>query len=90
MSGESFSSLSLCVGDGWRTYCHTYEERTPILGIDVGAVHVSISFRGRTADQAAVDFARALADKAQEFAAEVERMHAAQPGDTKAAGSDAA
>jgi len=90
MSGGSFSSINLCVGDGWQTYCHTYADTTPILGVDAGPSHISISLRGRNADQGAVDFARALADEARKFAAEVERMHAAQLGNDKAAGSDAA
>jgi hypothetical protein len=93
MSGASFSSVNLCVGDGWRTYCHTYADTTPILGVDAGPSHVSISLRGRNADEAAVEFARALAAEAGKFAAEVERMHAAQladDSDTKPAGRDAA
>jgi hypothetical protein len=93
MSYASFSSVNLCVGDGWQTYCHTYADTTPILGVAAGPSHVSISLRGRNADESAVEFARALADEARKFAAEVERMHAAQldgDGVDKAAGDSAA
>jgi len=89
----SFSSVCLHVGADWRTYCHTYDDRTPILALNAGA-SVSVSIKGRNADQAAVEFARALVRDAQVLAAEVERLHAAQledgDGDAKAAGSDAA
>jgi hypothetical protein len=87
----SFSRINLHVGADWRVYCHTYDDTTPIFDIDAGASSVAISVRGRNADQAAVEFARALAHEAQKFAAEMERMHAAQLADDgKAAGRDAA
>ena len=90
MSGGSFSRISFHVGADWQIFCHTYGDTTPIFDIGAGTASVAISIRGRTADKDAVEFARALADEARKFAAEVERMHAAQPGETKAAGSDAA
>ena len=37
---------------------------------------VSVSIAGRETGEAAVEFARDLASKAAEFAAEVERLHA--------------
>ena len=91
MSGGSFSYLSYHVGDEWRVRCNTYDDTTPILAVDGGRSTLSITTRGKTADTAAVEFARALADEARKFADEMERMHAAHlDGDTKAAGSDAA
>jgi hypothetical protein len=64
------------------------------LSVEGGPSTVSISTRGRTADESAVEFARALVHEAQRFADEVERMHAAQlahDGTTdKAAGGNAA
>ena len=69
-------------------------DTTPILSVDAGPSCVSITTKGRVADQAAVEFARALAREARKFADEMERMHAAQladaDGNTKAAGADAA
>jgi hypothetical protein len=76
--GGSFSSIGLYVGsDGWVT-CHHYGDKTPILVIDAGGASVSISVKGRDACDAAVGFARALAGKAQEFAADIERMNASE------------
>ena len=91
MSGVSFSRIGFHVGADWRVDCHAYDDATPLLDIDAGTSSVVISIRKRDPDEGAVKFARALADEAQKFAAEVERMHAAQSGgDGKAAGSDAA
>ena len=92
--GGSFSHLSYHVGADWRVQCSTYEDTTPILSLGGGPSSLAITTRGKVADQAAVDFARALVRAAQRFADEMERMHAAQPADTdcsnKAAGNDAA
>ena len=91
--GGSFSHLSYHAGNDWRVRCNTYADTTPILSLDGGPSALSITTRGKVADQAAVDFARALVRAAQRFADEMERMHAAQldgEGSDKAAGSDAA
>ena len=82
MSGDrdSFSNISYHVGCDWRTYCHVYEDRAPIFAIAAGRSAVTISVPGRTADKAAVEFARAMALDAQLFAAEMERLYAAQAG----------
>ena len=77
--GGSHSRLGLSIGsDGWVT-CHHYQGKTPILVIDAGDSSVSISPASRDASEAAVKFARVLARKAQEFADDIERLHAAQP-----------
>ena len=91
--GGSFSHLSYHAGNDWRVRCSTYADTTPILSVDGGPSALSITTRGKAADQAAVDFARELVRAAQRFADEMERMHAAQldgEGSDKAAGSDAA
>jgi hypothetical protein len=91
--GGSFSHVSCHVGADWRVRCNTYPDTTPILSLDAGSSAVSVTTKGKVADNAAVEFARALADKAQKFADEMERMHAAQladDSDTKPAGRDAA
>lgn len=78
MSGEGKSITSLGVyasADTWVT-CHRYPEQTPILVIDAGTTSLSISVKGRDASESAVEFARSLALHAQEFAADVERLHA--------------
>ena len=94
MSGDgSFMNVNFHIGSEWRTYCHTYVDRTPILSVDAGRSAVSISVRDRNAGEAAVEFARALVRDAQLFAAEVERLHAAQLADdsnSKAADNGAA
>ena len=77
--GGSFGTASLHIGTDWHVRCSTYPDTTPILGIDAGnaAVSVSIAARERiTAD--AVAFARELARQAARFAADCERLHAAQ------------
>ena len=92
-NGRSFSSYSLHVSDDWLVRCSTYDDTTPILALDAGHVAVCVTTRGKDANTAAVEFARALADAARKFADEMERMHAAQFGGgstDKAAGSDAA
>ena len=99
MSGDSvsYSHMGVQVGGDWRVYCHTYDDHTPILTVDAGNVAVSFSIAGRSADAAALSFARALARDAQAFAAEVERLHAElaatgdhDDSDTKAAPDAAA
>lgn len=92
-NGRSFSSYSLHVGEDWLVRCNTYDDTTPILALDVGPATVCITTKGKDANEAAVEFARALAGATRKFADEMERMHAAQldGGSTdKAAGSDAA
>jgi hypothetical protein len=91
--GKSYSHVSYHVSADWAVRCSTYQDTTPILSVEGGPSTVSISTRGRTADDSAVEFARALAREVQRFADEMERMHAAQlDGDStdKAAASDAA
>jgi shikimate 5-dehydrogenase len=89
VSGDSgsFASTGVYVGDdGWVT-CHHYGDKTPILVIDAGGASVSFSVNGRQATESAVTFARALASKAQEFADDIEKMHAARLADTANADS---
>jgi hypothetical protein len=92
--GASFSNVSYQVGAEWRVHTSAYADTTPIMGIDAGPSYFSITTRGKVADLAAVEFARALASEARKFADEMERMHAAQladaDDDTRAAGIDAA
>jgi hypothetical protein len=80
MSGDngSICGLGLYVGaDGWVT-CHHYADKTPILAISAGGTSLSIGIKDRYAtEDTAVEFARVLLRTAQEFAAEVERIHAA-------------
>jgi hypothetical protein len=90
--GGSFSHVSCHVGGDWVVRCRSYPDTTPILSLDAGSSAVSVTTKGKDADKAAVEFARALAREASKFADEMERMHAAQldDGDSKAAGRDAA
>jgi hypothetical protein len=77
---ESFGSVNLHAGDGAHVRCSTYEQTTPILTVEAGRLSVSISIADRTVIPAhAVAFARELASQAAAFAAECERLHAAQP-----------
>jgi hypothetical protein len=88
---ESFGSVNAHAGQGARADCYTYEATTPILSVFAGRLTVSISIADRTAMPAhAVAFARELAAQAAVFAAECERLHAAQHGQAPAAAEDAA
>ena len=89
--GSSFGSGGLYVGTDWRVRCSTYPGSTPILTIDAGrsAMSVSITPMKRIGNEA-VGFAREFARQAALFAAECERLHAAQHAqDQDAAGSGA-
>lgn len=82
MSGqrESFGSVSFHAGADAVVRCSVYPDAAPILSLDAGRLTVSITVAGRTeCSPEAVAFAQQLADKAATFAAECERMHAAQP-----------
>ena len=77
--GSSFGSAGLYVGTDWQVRCSTYPASTPILTIDAGrsAMSVSITPMKQMGDEA-VAFARELARQATLFAAECERLHAAE------------
>jgi len=76
---ESFGSVSMQAGHGARVDCHTYDRAGPILSVSAGRLIVNISIAGRRAMPAhAVTFAQELAAQAAVFAAECERLHAAQ------------
>jgi hypothetical protein len=76
--GKSFADFGVYVGIDWRLTCHKYADHTPILSVDAGPVTLLISIEGREATDTGVEFARELARQAAAFAAEVERLHAAQ------------
>jgi hypothetical protein len=86
---SSICGLGLYIGaDGWVT-CHHYPGKTPILAISAGGASLSIGIKDRDAtDDRAVEFARVLLRTAQEFAAEVERIHAARLAGTDDANAD--
>lgn len=81
MSGESFSSASIFFGDDGSSRCITRADSAPILVVDCGLSWVKICIRDDHAGDA-VRFARELAEQAQAFAAEAERLHAAQAAAT--------
>jgi hypothetical protein len=86
--GGSFMNLIFHAGTDWQVRCSTYPGSTPILTLDGGPASVMISTTSRIATQEGVEFARALVKQAQCYAAEMERIHAAQSGN--AAGTKAA
>ena len=88
--GGSFSHTSLHIGSDWRVRCSTYPDQTPILGIDAGSAVLSITPKGHDADEAAVEFARALLREVQAFAAEIERLHAEPAATDPACSADQA
>ena len=79
--GGSFGNARLHVGTDCYVVCHTYPDTTPILNIDAGQTGISVTIASRKLITAeAVAFARALARHAALFAADCERLHAAQHG----------
>ena len=94
--GASFSYLMVHVGADWMVRTSAYEDKTPILTVDAGRGTIAITIKDRGAvDRSAVEFARALAHQARAFAAEVERLSAAETkagndGEDKAADVTAA
>jgi len=83
VSGSTFASLSLHLGDGTHIDCHTYPDKPghqPILCIDSADIFLRLCVRGdKWATQRDVDNARALVKAAGVYLAEVERLHAEAP-----------
>ena len=83
----TISSFGLYAGcDTW-VHCFRYADTAPILHIDSAGLTVTISPKGRAATESAVDFARALLREVQAFAAEVERLNAANTANAESAES---
>ena len=80
MSGVngSFTRASVHVGGDWTVRCATDVGHTPLLEVGAGETEVSFCLAGRDIRASTVEFATELAREAGRFAAEVERMHAAQ------------
>ena len=74
--GGSFARINLHVGQDWHTFLSTYDEHSPILDIAAGSTTVTFSIADRTVHDCALAFARELASRAAQFAAEIERLHA--------------
>lgn len=73
---RSFSNFGIYVSSDWSVRCSHYPDQSPILSVDAGESSFHVSIRGRKADQAAVEFARALVREVQAFANDLERLHA--------------
>ncbi len=87
--GGSFGFIGVHVGESWRVWCDSYAATTPILTIGAGQVTVHISIARREEIPAeAVEFARELAQQAERFAVDCERLNAAH--EVKAADGNAA
>ena len=82
--GGSFGQISLHVGQDWWTFLNAYDDHTPILDVAAGSTTVTVSIADRKVDDSALEFARELASRAAQFAAEVERLHARQRQDSGA------
>ena len=80
--GGSFARISLHVGADWWTFLSTYDEHGPILDIAAGSTTVTLSIADRKVDDSALEFARELASRTAQFAAEVERLHAQHSQDS--------
>ena len=80
--GGSFGRIGLHVGADWWTFLNTYDDHSPILDVAAGSTTVTFSIADRNIDDSALAFARELASRAAQFAAEVERLHAQQGQDS--------
>jgi hypothetical protein len=87
--GGSFGQISLHVGQDWWTFLNTYDDHSPILDVAAGSTTVTFSIADRKVDDSALEFARELASRAAQFAAEVERLYA-QHGQDSAVGETGA
>ena len=74
--GGSSGRVGLYVGEDWWTFLSTYDDHGPILDIAAGSTTVTVCFDGSRLGASAVEFARELADRTANFAAEAERLHA--------------
>ena len=74
--GGSFGHVGVHVGTDWTVRCNTYPGHAPILNIGAASTTVALCMAGEQPSAEFVQFARALADAAQQFAAEAERLHA--------------
>jgi hypothetical protein len=85
MSGDdaSYSNFGLYVRADSRVTCHHYPGKNPILAIDTGASSLLISVAGRDASDSVIEFTRDLVRSVQEFATDMERLHAAQHADAR-------
>jgi hypothetical protein len=88
MSAEpSLASLSVHAGEDARVDCYLYPREGPILTVQAGRTWLNLTIAGRSPIPASgVAFARALVREAQRFAAECERLHAAQQAQAPDAG----
>ena len=82
--GGSFGRIGLHVGQDWHTFLNTYDDHSPILDIAAGSTTVTFSIADRKIDDSALAFARELASRAAQFAAEVERLQAQHSQDSGA------
>jgi hypothetical protein len=82
--GGSFGQTSLHVGADWWTFLSTYDDHTPILDVAAGSTTVTFSIADRKIDDSALEFARELASRTAQFAAEVGRLHAQHSQDSGA------
>ncbi len=82
--GGSMARIGVHVGQDWWTFLSTYEDHSPILDIAAGSTTVSVCLDGTQVAATAVEFARELARKAAEFAAEAERLHIRDHHDAEA------
>jgi len=84
VSGGTFTNIGVHVADDWWVRCSSYADQTPILVVRADTVTVDLSIRDRIVNENTLTFARQLAEKSAQFAAEVERLHAEKV--TKASG----
>ncbi|MFD0900575.1 hypothetical protein [Actinomadura sediminis] len=88
---DTTGTLSVHLGAGAVVQCFTYKDDGPILAIDAPGISLSLTNRTPVAMVAGdVENARRLLEAVTTFAAEVERLHAANETAAESAGDVAA
>ncbi|GAA1267554.1 hypothetical protein GCM10009677_20010 [Sphaerisporangium rubeum] len=78
----SWQATTLHIDGRGRAVCLAYPHRTPILEVGAGNSIVKLTVHANRVDHATVTFARELAEQAEVFAREVERLHHLHPAST--------
>lgn len=86
----SYSSVGVTVGTDWLVSCHTYPDRRPILAVDAGDLHLTLSAAPEAPSGDHIDFAYKLLAAANEYliACETHQLDAEDAATTAAEPAD--
>ena len=86
----SYSSVGVTVGTDWLVTCHTYPDRRPILAVDAGDLHLTISAAPEAPTGDHIDFAYKLLAAVNEYliACEIHQLDSEEAENTTAEPAD--